>query len=221
MKDPAFPLYTQDFLVGTMFFTDEETGVYIRLLAIQHQHGGLIDKETFNKKIKKYPNVKSKFTETEDGFYNHRLMAEMVKRQKKSNNLSLNALKRWGMQKHSNCIASAMQHDSDNENESICTKDIEEMKMRVDLEQHLLECWGRDGRQSSYVITGFVDLIRTYGRDKVLSAIEESAKQNKKSLAYVIGILEKRGTKKVDSKTKMERAFETQKALQEKEKTNV
>ena len=46
-KDPAFLFYTSDFLTGTMFMTDEEVGVYIRLLCVQHQHGGLIEKDIF------------------------------------------------------------------------------------------------------------------------------------------------------------------------------
>lgn len=38
-KDPAVLFYTSDFLSGTTFFTDEETGQYIRLLCHQHQLG--------------------------------------------------------------------------------------------------------------------------------------------------------------------------------------
>ena len=38
-KDPAFLFYSSDFLTGTMFFTDEQVGKYIRLLCAQHQKG--------------------------------------------------------------------------------------------------------------------------------------------------------------------------------------
>lgn len=117
-KDPNFPFYTQDFMIGTLFFSDEEVGVYLRLLCIQHQHGGLISKSVFNSKTEKYPNVRQKFVETEDGFFNQRLMREMVKRQKKSSNLSANALKRWEIekQKQCNCIANVKPHENENEN---------------------------------------------------------------------------------------------------------
>ena len=47
-KDPAFLFYTSDFLTGTMFMTNEQVGIYIRLLCSQHQHGGIIDKISFN-----------------------------------------------------------------------------------------------------------------------------------------------------------------------------
>lgn len=88
--------------------------------------------------------------------------------------------------------------------------EIEENKMRMDLEQHLLNCWGRDGRQSSYIITGFVDLIKKHGREKVLEAIETAARYNKKSYAYVLGILEPK-----DPKTEQDKEFEKFKKIRE------
>jgi len=120
-KDPAFPLYTQDFLVGITFMTNDDVGVYIRLLCYQHQHGGLIDKEDFISMADGRKKVVKKFIETDDGFYNERLMNEMVKRQKKSRNLSANALKRWkgnakAMQKH---IPSETETATENVNENI------------------------------------------------------------------------------------------------------
>jgi len=107
-KDPAFPFYTQDFLTGTLFFTNEEVGIYIKLLCVQHQHGGLVDKDVFNEQTKNYEHVRRKFIETEDGFYNKRLMEEMIKRQKKSENLSANALKGWALRKQSKSNADVM-----------------------------------------------------------------------------------------------------------------
>ena len=44
MKDPAFPFYAQDFLVGTMHMTFEETGAYIKLLAYQWTNKGISKK---------------------------------------------------------------------------------------------------------------------------------------------------------------------------------
>lgn len=114
-KDPAFPFYSQDFLVGTMFLTDEEVGIYTRLMCIQHQHGGIIDKNTFNQKTQNFPNLKFKFIESEDGFYNKRLMEEMVKRQNKSNNLSANAILRWEKEKQKQCNCITIAKPSENE----------------------------------------------------------------------------------------------------------
>jgi uncharacterized protein YdaU (DUF1376 family) len=111
-KDPAFKFYTSDFLTGTVFLTDEQVGIYVRLLCAQHQHGGLIKKSVFNAAIKEHDILREKFIETEDGLFNPRLMEEMKKREVKSTNLSNNAKKRWdeyrAMQKHSKCNASAM-----------------------------------------------------------------------------------------------------------------
>ena len=107
MKDPNFPLYTQDFIVGTMMLTNEEVGIYIRLLCIQHQHGGIIDSETFKHYTNGNRKIASKFLKTEDGFYNERLMNEMVKRQHKSTSLSENAKKGWALRKQSISIPEA------------------------------------------------------------------------------------------------------------------
>lgn len=94
-KDPAFLFYTSDFLTGTMFMTDEEVGIYTRLLCAQHQHGGAIPKDFFMAMVKGKNNVISKFVECEDGFYNFRLLQEMGIRTKKSESLSKNSLIRW------------------------------------------------------------------------------------------------------------------------------
>jgi len=87
-KDPAFLFYSSDFLTGTMFMTNEQIGIYIRLLCSQHQHGGIIDKISFNSMVGTNEIVKSKFVESELGFYNIRLMEVMELRNKKSNNIS-------------------------------------------------------------------------------------------------------------------------------------
>ena len=121
-KDPAFLFYTQDFLTGTMFMTDDEVGKYIRLLCAQHQQGGLINKAAFNMIVKDHDLLRQKFIETEDGFFNARLMEEMEKRERKCSNLSANAKQRWEKekQKHSKCNANAyanvMQPENENEN---------------------------------------------------------------------------------------------------------
>lgn len=98
-KDPAFLFYASDFLTGTMFMSNEQVGIYIRLLCSQHQHGGLIDKISFNSMVGENIIIKSKFTETESGFYNERLTEVMEARNKKSNNLSEAAKAIWSKRK--------------------------------------------------------------------------------------------------------------------------
>lgn len=94
-KDPAFLFYPSDFLTGTMFMTDAEVGKYIRLICAQHQHGGILDKVSFNAMVGENQIIKSKFIESETGFYNERLTIEMDKRNKKSNNMSEVAKEVW------------------------------------------------------------------------------------------------------------------------------
>lgn len=117
-KDPAILFYAQDFLTGTMFMSNEQVGIYIRLLCAQHQHGGLIDKNSFNGMVKDDQMIRSKFIETDDGFFNERLMLEMNKRAKKSKNLSANAKARWEKYK-TDAIALQKYVPIENENEDV------------------------------------------------------------------------------------------------------
>jgi len=94
-KDPAFLFYPSDFLTGTMFMTNEQIGIYIRLLCSQHQHGGLINKIAFNSLVQEHEILRIKFIETNEGYYNERLALVMQKRNKKSNNLSEAAKGVW------------------------------------------------------------------------------------------------------------------------------
>ena len=107
-KDPAILFYTSDFLTGTSFMSNEQVGIYIKLLCLQHQHGGELPKESFNNIIGNNDIIRNKFIETEDGFYNERMMNEMIKRKKKSSSLSANALKRWEKEKQKDCKSNAI-----------------------------------------------------------------------------------------------------------------
>lgn len=98
-KDPAFLFYPSDFLTGTIFMSNEQVGIYIRLLSSQHQHGGIIGKIAFNSMVGNNEIIRDKFIETETGFYNERLTCEMDKRNKKSNNMSETAKDVWKKRK--------------------------------------------------------------------------------------------------------------------------
>lgn len=99
-KDPAFLFYPDLFLTGTTFMSNEDIGLYIKLLCYQHQHGGLINKESFNSLVQDKTLLRSKFIETDVGFYNEKLTIEMEKRNKKSNNMSQTAKKVWEERKN-------------------------------------------------------------------------------------------------------------------------
>jgi len=104
-KDPAFLFYTSDFLTGTMFLSHEQTGIYIRLLCSQHQHGGIIDKVSFNSLVGTHDILRAKFIETETGFYNERLAIEVDLRAKKSSNMSQTAKEVWEKRKQERALA--------------------------------------------------------------------------------------------------------------------
>ena len=80
-KDPAFQLFSADFLIGTMEMSMEERGQYITLLCLQHQKGHLNERQFGSVgEISSY--VLEKFEQDESGrWFNPRLNAEMLKRE--------------------------------------------------------------------------------------------------------------------------------------------
>jgi DnaD and phage-associated domain len=82
-SDPAFLFYTSDFLTGTMLMSNEQIGMYIRLLCLQHQHGHLRERDMLKVCGGSDEDVFEKFIQDEEGlYYNERLQFEMDKRSK-------------------------------------------------------------------------------------------------------------------------------------------
>ena len=48
--------------------TNEQVGIYVKLLCAQHQHGGLIDTVSFHEIVGEHEIIKRKFLKTDDGF---------------------------------------------------------------------------------------------------------------------------------------------------------
>ena len=145
-KDPAFLFYTGDFTTGTQFFTDEQVGVYIRLLMAQHQHGHLSEKQvniicrTHDKE------VLSKFTKDEQGLYfNERLDIEISKRktysESRSNNRKGNSSKEIQNISLNNISSSYVNHmENENKNKDIVNnKPKKEKKSKVVIIPSLIE----------------------------------------------------------------------------------
>ena len=79
-KDPAFMFYPADFMMGTFFMTNEEVGIYIRMLCMQHQQGRL-SAEEMDSMCGNRSKLRAKFVMDEDGmYYNARLDDEITKR---------------------------------------------------------------------------------------------------------------------------------------------
>jgi len=84
MKDPAFPMYAQDFLMGTLCMSFEDIGRYAKLLCYQWDKGYIpkknlgilvgLDWVDFGE------DLRNKFVETETEIFNERLENEREKR---------------------------------------------------------------------------------------------------------------------------------------------
>ena len=119
MKDPAFLFYSDNFLSGTMFFTDDQVGKYIRLLCAQHLTGHLKENhmificKSFDK------DIWDKFIKDEQGlYYNERLELEIIKRRNYSESRSNN--KKGKIKKPKKTSKSYDDHmGNENENENI------------------------------------------------------------------------------------------------------
>lgn len=90
-KDPAVLFYTSDFLSGTFTMTNEQVGMYMRLLCLQHQKGRLSEKDMLSI-CKAYDvDIWSKFTNEGGAFFNERMFKETERRQKFSESRRNNA----------------------------------------------------------------------------------------------------------------------------------
>jgi uncharacterized protein YdaU (DUF1376 family) len=128
-KDPAFLFYASDFLTGTMFMTNEQVGLYIRMLCAQHQHGGRIDTNVLRTQCDGITNgiqVFNKFEHDESGSFNPRLENEILLRKEKSLKAAESVRKRWDKSKenntyerNTNVIRSEDENEDINENRDV------------------------------------------------------------------------------------------------------
>lgn len=123
-KDPAFLFYSSDFLTGTMFMSNEQVGLFIRMLCAQHQHGGRINTKELRTQCERIANgdaVYDKFKHDHAGSYNERLAYEMGIRKEKGIKARQSANKRWKNPNKQLCEgnANALRSESESESESI------------------------------------------------------------------------------------------------------
>jgi uncharacterized protein YdaU (DUF1376 family) len=126
-KSPAFQFYPADFLVGIMGMSDEEVGVYVKMLCIQWERGSLPNDVTAIKTLvhaKRIPSpmVLEKFGLGADGqLRNARLETEREKQKAFRESRAKNAKKGWDERCTSNARASSP--DDHVHNGSICKTD--------------------------------------------------------------------------------------------------
>ena len=110
-QDPAVLLYTSDFLSGTFSMSNEEVGMYIRLLCLQHQKGKLTEKDMQSICKTYVQDVYEKF-EFKDGFYINKRMFEEAEKRIKYTESRRNNAKLKHMKEH-------MPKHMENENEDV------------------------------------------------------------------------------------------------------
>lgn len=118
MKDPAFLFYSGDFLSGTMLMSNEEVGIYIKLLCLQHQQGHIEEADMLS--LGATSKIFNKFQKDDEGkYFNKRLEAEVSKRKAYSESRRNNRKK-----KEENNILQTYEKDMKN----ICNSYVEHME---------------------------------------------------------------------------------------------
>jgi uncharacterized protein YdaU (DUF1376 family) len=115
-KDPAFLFYPNDFDSATKFFTDQQVGIYLRLLIAQFQHGRLSEKQVLFISKTYDQDVMKKFCKDENGnFYSERLEFEIVKRKNFSESRRNNRIKKTSASSDKD-MSPHMENENENEN---------------------------------------------------------------------------------------------------------
>jgi hypothetical protein len=133
-KDPAFLMYSNDFLSGMADLTMEERGQYITMILLQHQKGALSTK-LIRIQFGGMPSedVLAKFLIDSDGnYYNKRLDAEKTKRKAHSEKQRANVMKRWNKEDkhipnkyHGNTMVIPLENENENEGVNTTKNKIE------------------------------------------------------------------------------------------------
>lgn len=115
MKDPAFLFYSSDFLSGTMLMSNEEVGIYIKLLCLQHQQGHLKEEDMLS--MGATPKILNKFVKDNEGnYYNERLEYEANKRKAYSESRKNNRKKKETYEEDMKNICNSYEEHMENEN---------------------------------------------------------------------------------------------------------
>jgi uncharacterized protein YdaU (DUF1376 family) len=134
-KDPAVLFYTSDFLSGTFTMTNEQVGMYIRLLCLQHQKGKLTEKDMLSICRAYDIDIWSKFKNEDGAFYNERMYNETIRRQKFSESRRNNAK---SPKNESTSKAYAKHMETETENETIT---INRTKAKIEILDPKFEEW--------------------------------------------------------------------------------
>ncbi len=99
--------------------TNEQVGLYIRMICAQHQHGGRIDTNVLRTQcdsITGGDTVYNKFEHDERGSFNPRLEIEMIKRKEKGEKARNSVNKRWQKRTQYESNTNVLRSESESEN---------------------------------------------------------------------------------------------------------
>lgn len=116
--DPAWLFYVNDFDSETKFFSDEQVGIYLRLLIAEHQHGRLSEKQVLFICKTYDEDIMLKFKRDGNGlYYNERLEEAIIKRKQYSLSRSINkkGIKSIISKTYDNHMSSHMENENENE----------------------------------------------------------------------------------------------------------
>jgi hypothetical protein len=181
-KDPAVLWYTSDFYLGTMFFTDEQVGKYTRLLVMQHQQGHLSEQDML-KICKRYDEkIFEKFKKDKEGkYYNERMETEIIKRRDYSESRKKNRENKKDMTNISETYVNHMVNVNEN---------IDINKEEDGIKKLFVKRWSRNYKNLSE-LQGAEKLVLEFGYDKVNNAFRIAGENDKTTIPYVRGILNK------------------------------
>ena len=112
-KDPAVLFYPNDFIASTALWSDEEVGIYIRLLCYQHISGS-IREDDFERICGTYDRIRDKFKTDEQGNrFNERMREESEKRKTYSESRRKNISARYNKKSSSENRAEDMKNICD------------------------------------------------------------------------------------------------------------
>lgn len=121
-KDPSFPFYAQDFLVGVMHLDMEERGIYITLLAYQWSHMRIPKKRLgliVGMPADSLPeSVMNKFNEDAEFIWNERLEHERKRRAEFKEKQRKNGLKGGRPKKPKESQKKPLEHEHEKEHEN-------------------------------------------------------------------------------------------------------
>lgn len=136
-KDPAFLFYYTAFDNGTKYMTDEEVGVYTRLLCEQADKWNITPR-IFNRIVGDRPSVKEtlleKFkTESDGNYFNPRLREEQLKRKKYTDSRLMNFHKKhhMGVDKGSDMDSHTKDKDIDINKDDLVLMEVSEKIWRT------------------------------------------------------------------------------------------